>query len=223
MAALVPAPATLHRPALVLASASPRRRQLLEPYVALVIRPADIDESPWPDEAPRPYVARLAAAKAAAVRTAGPGPVAGERSDQARSEQAQAAVGADVVLAADTTVDVDGAIVGKPVDAADARRILAALSGRTHLVHTGVAVHGGGPEPEVFVVSTTVRFAPLTPAAIDWYVATGEPMDVAGAYAIQGRGGAFVASIEGSFSNVVGLPLVETLAALRRAGLSVAE
>ena len=181
---------------LVLASASPRRRQLLEPFVAFEVCPADLDESALPGEAPVAYVARLAAEKAAAV-AAGRDP-------------------STVVLAADTTVDVDGAIVGKPLDPADARSILTRLSGRSHRVHTGVAVGG-----EVFVVTTRVRFVALSASDIDWYVSTGEPLDAAGAYAIQGRGGAFVAAIEGSFTNVVGLPLAETLAALARAGVAV--
>ncbi len=182
---------------LVLASASPRRRQLLEPFVAFEVCPADLDESPRPGEAPRAYVQRLAVDKAKAVAVHGDA--------------------AAVVLAADTSLDVDGRIVGKPVDADDARAILLALSGRTHLVHTGVAIG-----EEVFAVTTRVRFVPLSISAIDWYIATGEPFDVAGAYAIQGRGAAFVAAIEGSFTNVVGLPLAETLAALSRAGVAVA-
>jgi len=186
---------------LVLASASPRRREMLERFVTFEVRPADLDETPAPGETPRRYVARLAAEKAAAV-AAGVG-------------------GATVVVAADTTVDLDGAIIGKPRDAEDACDILGRLSGRTHVVHTGVAIMGGGPADEVFVVSTRVTFVPLTTEAIAWYAATGEPLDAAGAYAIQGRGGAFVAAVEGSFSNVVGLPLAETLAALRRAGLAV--
>ena len=181
---------------LVLASASPRRRELLGRYLDFEIRPAGIDESVAEGERPEDYVARLARQKAEAVARSVPiGPV---------------------VLAADTTVDVDGSIVGKPVDDADARRILARLSGREHRVHTGVCAG-----TEVFTVTTTVRFVPLSPGAIDWYVATGEPLDAAGAYAIQGAGGAFVAAIEGSWSNVVGLPLAETLAALARAGLPV--
>jgi septum formation protein len=181
---------------LVLASASPRRRELLGRYLDFEIRPAGIDESVAEGERPEDYVARLARQKAEAVARSVP-------------------IGT-VVLAADTTVDVDGSIVGKPVDDADARRILARLSGREHRVHTGVCAG-----TEVFTVTTTVRFVPLSPAAIDWYVATGEPLDAAGAYAIQGAGGAFVAAIEGSWSNVVGLPLAETLAALARAGLPV--
>jgi septum formation protein len=180
-------------PALLLASSSPRRAQLLAPYVEFAVEPAEIDESVRSGEEARSYVARLAEEKAAAVDGNG-----------------------RIVLAADTTVVLDGEIVAKPVDERDAARMLRGLSGRTHVVHTGVAVAG-----DVFVVSTAVRFVILTAPMIDWYVATGEPLDKAGAYAIQGVGGAFVASIDGSFSNVVGLPLAETLAALARAGVAV--
>lgn len=180
----------------VLASASPRRRDLLGRYLTFEVRPAGIDESVLDGERPEDYVARLAREKAAAASRTVPN--------------------GTVVVAADTTVDVDGRIVGKPGGAAEARRILAGLSGRAHRVHTGVCVGG-----EVFTVTTTVRFAELSPAAIDWYVATGEPLDAAGAYAIQGAGAALVASIEGSWTNVVGLPLAETLAALARAGVPV--
>lgn len=180
----------------VLASASPRRRQLLEQLgLTFSVHPADIDESVRPGEAPAAYVARLAAEKAAAVAGAGPGLV---------------------VLAADTTVDLEGEIFGKPGDGLEAAAMLRRLSGRTHLVHTGVAVNA-----EVFVVCSEVRLIELTESAIEWYVSTGEPLDKAGAYAIQGAGGAFVAAINGSFSGVVGLPLVETLAALRRAGVAL--
>lgn len=190
---------------LTLASGSPRRRQLLEQLgLRFDVCPADIDESPLAGEDPRRYVARLAEEKAAAVADGG--------------VRVVRAAPADVVLAADTAVDVDGAIVGKPASEADAGRILRALSGRVHRVHTGVAVRATGGT-DVFVVTTSVRFVELTSAAIDWYVATGEPMDAAGAYAIQGAGGAFVLSIEGSLSNVVGLPLAETLARLSAAGV----
>lgn len=182
---------------LVLASASPRRRELLGRYTTFEVVPAGIDESPRPGELPQAYVARLAVAKAAAVAALQrPG---------------------TLVLAADTTVDLDGRIVGKPAGAAEAVAALEALSGRSHLVHTGVCVGG-----ESFVVTSTVTFVALSSAVIDWYVGTGEPMDVAGAYAIQGLAGAFVAEVHGSVSNVVGLPLAETLAALARAGAPVA-
>lgn len=179
----------------VLASASPRRIELLGRYVAgLEVRPADIDESVLPGEGAVLYVRRLAEQKAAAVGRPG-----------------------EVVIAADTTVEVAGEILGKPVDAADAARMLRLLSGRAHHVHTGVAVG-----PTVFVVTTEVRFVALSEAAIAWYVATGEPFDKAGAYAIQGHGGAFVRSISGSHSGVVGLPLAEVLTALSAQGVEVA-
>lgn len=175
---------------LVLASGSPRRRKLLDllgvPY--RIVAP-DIDETPRPGEAPIDLVARLGAGKAEAVGVVEAGKGAG-----------------GVVLAADTVVDVDGVVFAKPVDDADARRMLAALSGRTHLVHTGVAVRRDA-STVVEVATTAVRIVALTATIIDWYVATGEPGDKAGAYAIQGVGGQFVASIEGSPSNVIGLPL----------------
>jgi septum formation protein len=176
---------------LVLASGSPRRAQLLGHLgVAFEVRPADLDESVLPGEEARAYVERLARAKAAAV-----------------------AGGGELVIAADTTVEVDGTILGKPVDRADATRMLRLLSGRTHRVHTGVAV-----ADRSIVVTTEVRFVDLTEGEIAWYVGSGEPLDKAGAYAIQGAGGAFVAGIDGSASNVVGLPLAELVDLLRAAG-----
>ena len=183
---------------LVLASQSPRRRELLEGLgLALDVRPSNADESLRPDEAPAEYVLRVARDKARAV----PG---------------------DVVLGADTAVVVRGVVLGKPAGPDDARRMLRTLSGSVHEVLTGVCVRRNagalGVELDA-VVTTEVRFARLTGAQIDWYVSTGEPLDKAGAYAIQGAGGAFVAAIEGSVSNVVGLPLGETLELLRRAGL----
>jgi septum formation protein len=130
------------------------------------------------------------------------------------------AVTGDVVLAADTIVDIDGDVLGKPVDEDEARAMLTRLSGRSHWVHTGVAVRQRRGV-EVEVVATEVVFAPLTPGTIERYVATGEPLDKAGAYAIQGAGGAFVAAIAGSPSNVVGLPLATVAPMLARAGLAV--
>jgi septum formation protein len=184
-------------PRLVLASQSPRRRELLAQLgVALEVRPADADESVLPGEPARDYVLRVAREKARAVD-------------------------GEVVLAADTAVVLRGDVLGKPADAGDARRMLAMLSGTRHEVLTGVCVRRNaaalGVELDA-VVSTTVRFRGLTTAEIDWYVATGEPLDKAGAYALQGAGGAFVLSVEGSVSNVVGLPLAETAELLRRAG-----
>jgi septum formation protein len=129
----------------------------------------------------------------------------------------------EVVLAADTAVVLGEEILGKPADPEDARRMLRALSGRTHLVLTAVHARRGDPAPGgaegVLVVSSAVRFAPLSEPQIAWYAASGEPMDKAGAYAIQGAAGAFVLGVEGSVSNVVGLPLAETVTLLARLGV----
>lgn len=198
----------------VLASGSPRRLALLEQLgVQPLVKPADIDESPLAGEDPVAYVARLAAEKALAV-TAGlfDGPVDGPFAGA-------------VVVAADTTVDLDGRILAKPDDAADARRMLRSLSGRTHRVHTGVAVHRVAPgagAPLVEVVTTLVTMSPLTDEMLDWYVATGEPLDKAGAYALQGAGGVLVEKVAGSVSNVVGLPLTALATLIRRLGLPAA-
>lgn len=170
---------------IVLASSSPRRRELL---VSLGVDPVivvpGVDETPLPGETPAAMVARLAAAKSAAVTV---GPV-------------------DLVVAADTTVDVDGEVFGTPVDAADARRMLHRLAARSHLVHTAVAVRRGSAARSA-TVTTRVRMGPLSDADIDWYVATGEPLDKAGGYALQGRAAGFVDEVEGSVSGVIGLPL----------------
>lgn len=178
---------------LVLASGSPRRRELLavfgRPFT--VIAP-EIDETPLAGEAPRDHVERLALAKSRAVS-------------------------GQVVIAADTTVDVDGEILAKPVDDDDARRMLVLLSGRTHRVHTAVAVRRGD-QVERVTVTTEVTFVELPPETIEWYVATGEPADKAGAYAIQGAGGAMVGAVHGSVSNVVGLPLAELVLLAQRVG-----
>jgi nucleoside triphosphate pyrophosphatase len=184
-------------PRLVLASASPRRRELLAQLgVVLEVRPAHTDESVRPGERARDYVLRVAREKALAIQ-------------------------GDLVLAADTAVVLGGEILGKPADAADAARMLRALSGTRHEVMTAVCVRRtSGPLGIDLdtVVTSEVRFAQLTPGQIAWYVATREPFDKAGAYAIQGAGGAFVEAISGSVSNVVGLPLAETAELLRRAG-----
>ena len=147
---------------------------------------ADVDDTPRDGEAPHDYVRRLAEAKARAVAVRHP---------------------ARLVLGADTTVVVDGTILGKPVDAADAGDMLRRLSGRSHQVLTGVALVRDGRTVEVGVAVTDVWFAAMTEADIDAYVATGEPMDKAGAYGIQGRASCFVTRIDGSYSNVVGLPV----------------
>ena len=193
------------RQPLVLASASPRRAELLHAAgIAFVVVPPDVDESVQDDEPPPRYVERLARAKAVAIQLHHP--------DR-------------LVLAADTTVVVDGHILGKPDGAADARRMLTMLAGRTHEVITGVALAAGGAVIESRQATTTVAFAPMTAEWIDWYVASGEPMDKAGAYAIQGLASRFVTSISGSYSNVVGLPvalvheMLERLPAAWRSGI----
>lgn len=180
----------------ILASASPRRAQLLTSAgVTFDVIPADIDESTRPGEDPSAYVARLSAAKAAKV--------------------AETVSGDAIVVAADTTVDVDSVILEKPTDEEDARRMLGLLSGRTHLVHTGVTVVGDGTE--TLVIETAVEFVDLSPRMIQWYVATRDWDGKAGGYGIQGAAAGFVRRIDGSVTNVIGLPLAETLALLQRA------
>ena len=191
--------AILPAPSLVLASTSPRRRELL---ARIGLEPAriaapDIDETPLKGELPRAYVARLAESKARAV-------------DRAADE---------VVLAGDTTVAVGRRILEKPADEADLRRMLGLLSGRRHHVYSGVCVVGADGRPRVRVADTVVAFTRLTPAEIDWYVASGEGMGKAGGYAIQGKAEMFVRFLSGSHSNVVGLPIFETRALLTSAGV----
>lgn len=185
----------------VLASASPRRAQLLTSAgLTFDVIPADIDESPRTAEDPSAYVARLSAEKAAKVAA-----VATVAAGDRRA----------IVIAADTTVDVDGVILEKPVDDDDARRMLALLSGRAHLVHTGVTVTAAGSE--TLVVETVVEFVELSRDMIEWYVATRDWEGKAGGYGIQGSAAVLVQRIEGSVTNVIGLPLAETVAMLRRA------
>ena len=184
--------------ALTLASQSPRRAELLRQLgVPFHVQPAQIDETQQPGEAPQDYVERMATAKAAAVGARGAGPV----------------------LGADTTVVIDGDSLGKPVDASQARAMLSRLSGRSHRVFTAVSLLAGGCST-LRRVETLVQFCVLPPALIDAYVASGEPFDKAGSYAIQGLAGAFVRRIEGSYTNVVGLPLVETRWLLEEAGIA---
>lgn len=174
----------------VLASRSPRRIELISQLgVTVEVVPADIDETPLPGEEPVDYVKRLASSKARAV------------------QQRLGTVA--LVLGADTTVDLDGVIFGQPGDEAEARRMLKALSARTHRVHTGVAVIGPDRSESV-VVTSMVTFEPVTDALLDWYIGTGEWQGKAGSYAIQGLGGTLVASTRGSMSNIIGLPLQET-------------
>jgi len=187
---------------LVLASASPRRRELLDQLgVRYTCDPADIDESFNPAESPRAYVERMAREKAATV--------IGRYPD-----------GGKAVIAADTIVLVDDAdVLGKPVDRFDGLAMLARLSGRRHIVITAVCLH---LEDSVSceLVETQVDFIPLTRELCEAYLDTDEPWDKAGAYGIQGIAGAFVKSIEGSYSNVVGLPLCETWQLLRANGIA---
>lgn len=177
---------------LVLASASPRRRELLaQAGFSFSVRPAHIPEDPHANEDPIAYVTRLAREKAEAVF---------------REISSEESFPPEVVLGADTTVTLDNHILGKPADDSDADRMLRLLSGRTHLVMTGVAlVTPRGAEVAAEV--TAVRFLTLSDREIDEYIATGEPMDKAGAYAIQGRAARWIPRIEGCYFNVVGLPL----------------
>ena len=189
---------------LILASASPRRRELLQQLgVEYRCEAADIDETRLPGEKPADYVLRMAKEKALAVASRYPG-------------------GADAVLAADTTVVVDEGVLGKPVDHFDGLAMLARLSGRTHTVLTGICLHTGSGECLARVVETGVSFVQLSREQCEAYLATDEPWDKAGAYAIQGLAGAFVSSIEGSYSNVVGLPLTETWQLLSGQGIATA-
>ena len=189
---------------LVLASASPRRAELLRAAgIEFDVMPADVDETMDVEDTPEGYVRRVAQLKAEAVL-----PRAGDRP----------------VLGADTIVIVDHAVLGKPSNAADAGRMLRLLSGRDHAVMTGVCLINPAAESGRVQMSTTrtsVGFAALTDEEISWYVASGEPMDKAGAYAIQGLASRFVTRIDGSYSNVVGLPVALVYDLCKRAGLLV--
>jgi septum formation protein len=192
-------------PVIVLASASPRRAELLAAAgIPFQVSVADVDERLETGEDPERYVRRVATDKARAV---------------------SATAHSKAVLAADTVVLVDGQVLGKPQDLEDARRMLRLLSGRTHQVLTAVTLltapspQGGSPGIDTEVAVTSVEFAPLEVGEIEWYVATGEPADKAGAYAIQGLGSRFVTRIDGSYSNVVGLPVGLVYRMCTRAGL----
>jgi septum formation protein len=189
-----------HAPVLVLASASPRRRQLLAWLLPEYdVDAAEVDERPEPGETPHDLVRRLAHAKARAVT--------------ARRPDAW-------VLAADTIVEIDGEVLGKPVDTADALAMLARLAGREHRVATGFALLApGGRMVAEEVVLSRVRFRAADARALAAYVAGGEPDGKAGAYAVQGFGAGLIEQVEGSLTNVIGLPLVEVGFALERAGL----
>ncbi len=190
------------QPQLILASGSPRRQQVLRGLgVVFVPRPVSIDESPFHGEGAEEYVLRLAQSKA----------------------RAQAASG-ELVLAADTIVTLDGELLGKPADPDDARKMLERLAGREHEVLTGVAVYDAAHDRQPTGVETSrVQIAPMSPDEIDWYVATGEPLDKAGAYAIQRLGGLFVERVRGNYSNVVGLPLPLTYRLFREIGTDLRE
>jgi septum formation protein len=186
---------------LILASQSPRRLELLRNAgVDCSVAPADVDESLLPDEEPLAYVQRLAREKALAAL-------------------AKAPAGA-LVLGADTTVVLDDESLGKPIDDADARQMLRRLSGRSHRVMTGVCVawqSAQGPQSLVEVEVTEVEFSTMSDREIADYVATGEPMDKAGAYGIQGRASRWIPRLRGCYFNVVGLPVARVCAMLRRA------
>jgi septum formation protein len=187
-------------PTLILASASPRRTELLHQIrVVHSCDPAHIDETVGAEEDALHYVQRMAQEKARAV------------SQRHRGESC-------AILAADTSVVIDGDILGKPESHAEALAMLTRLSGREHRVLTAVCLIWNAHE-EMILVETSVEFLPLGPDDCAAYLATGEPWDKAGAYAIQGIAGAFVKSIRGSYSNVVGLPLAETWQLLQQAGV----
>jgi septum formation protein len=178
---------------LVLASQSPRRSEILrQAGIPFTVRVADVDESVLRGEPPAAYVQRLAAAKAQAV------PAAPD----------------EIVLGADTTVVIDSEILAKPAGPADAHRMLTLLSGRRHEVLTGIALRRG-PDIITDYATTAVIFAALSPTEIAAYVATGEPMDKAGAYAIQGLASKFITRIEGDYFNVMGLPIAQVYRHLR--------
>lgn len=185
----------------ILASSSPRRRELLASIgIEFDVLPSHVPEVHRPSEAPEEYVARLSRDKAGAI-------AAGHRDRW--------------VIAADTTVHLGDQLLEKPVDVAEAKRMLGAISGRTHVVYTGVTIENANEGyRETRVAETEVRMVPLSPAEIEWYVASGEPLDKAGAYAAQGIGAMFIESIHGSYTNVVGLPLALLIQMLKKAGLS---
>ncbi|MBT8128960.1 MAG: septum formation inhibitor Maf [Gammaproteobacteria bacterium] len=187
---------------LVLASSSPRRSELLEQIgLSFKVHAVDMDESMLPGEAVLEHVNRLAMAKA-----------------RQGYRQLAAENPGLVVLAADTVVEIGGQVLGKPADSRQAAAFLARLSGNRHRVHTAVAVVTGDNESAA-ISSSEVEFAELTDAQISAYVATGEPLDKAGAYAIQGIAAQFITQLSGSYSGVMGLPLYETASLLSACGV----
>jgi len=184
----------------ILASASPRRRELLASIgLTFDVIPSDIPEVRDERESPEEYVARLSREKANAIASRHPD---------------------DWVIAADTTVLLGEELLEKPLDEADAERMLATIAGRTHIVYTGVTLQNVERDwCETRIAESEVRMLPLSSEDIAWYVKTGEPLDKAGAYAVQGIGAMFIDSIHGSYTNVVGLPLATLFQMLRKAGI----
>ena len=186
---------------IILASKSPRRKQLLSMLgLEFTVQTADIDETMDPGQSPAHEVAAVSARKAAKI--------------------AKTAAADDVVISADTIVVIDGAILGKPKDEQDAARMLRLLSGRTHTVYTGLTVCRG-EHVNTQVVSTQVTFRPLAEAEIDAYIRTGEPMDKAGSYGIQGYGAMLVSHLDGDYFSVMGLPVCTLCQMLRAAGVPI--
>jgi septum formation protein len=187
---------------LILASGSPRRAEILRvAAIPFMVLSSAVDETPFPGESPQDHVQRLANAKAELV--------------------AARAVGPAIIIAADTVVALDGRILGKPRSSDDARNMLERLSGHTHAVITGVAlIRLPDAERRTFVETTLVHFAKLSEEELNRYLATDEPYDKAGAYAIQGRAGRYIPRIEGCYFNVVGLPLARLQHTLNELGWS---
>jgi septum formation protein len=185
---------------LILASGSPRRAEILRvAAIPFTVLSSAVDETPFPGESPQDHVQRLANAKAELV--------------------AARAVGPAIIIAADTVVALDGRILGKPRSSDDARNMLERLSGHTHAVITGVAlIRLPDAERRTFVETTLVHFAKLSEEELNRYLATDEPYDKAGAYAIQGRAGRYIPRIEGCYFNVVGLPLARLQHSLNELG-----
>jgi septum formation protein len=188
----------------ILASQSPRRRELLTSIgLTFDVIPSDVPEIHQPGESPEEYVARLSRDKATKVAGSHPN---------------------SWVIAADTTVLLGDQLLEKPLDANDAKRMLGLIAGKTHIVYSGVTLQNAARDwRETRVAESEVRMLPLDEREIAWYVATGEPLDKAGAYAVQGIGGMFIDSIHGSYTNVVGLPLALLFEMLRRAGIDLVQ
>lgn len=184
----------------ILASQSPRRRELLASIgLQFDVMPSDVPEVHQPGESPEEYVARLSRDKAAAIAAKHPD---------------------SWIIAADTTVLLGDELLEKPIDDDDARRMLATIAGKTHVVYSGVTLQNASRGwRDTRVAESEVRMLPLDERDIAWYVSTGEPLDKAGAYAVQGIGAMFIDSIHGSYTNVVGLPLALLFQMLRRAGV----